>query len=179
MLFGLKKNTIAGLLAAFIYTVPVYADLLQTYDIEATTVNSATVSGSLTFDISTSVFISPSFVRVAGEVGIYNTYNASEWNGVYHIINDSAVNPSGNPLYVNLQYPNLQQNLELSNLYLQFVNTGGVLSLSNASEVGYTKLQDHFATMTLTAVPIASAIWLFVSAFVGFVGLNRRKPIQQ
>jgi len=153
-------SVLFALLIATISTVPVHADTLQVYDVSITTDNGATVTGTLTFDVTTDTFIAPSFATVSGESGIYNGYAASGWNGTYDVINDGAVPGTG--LYVNLADNG-------SNLYFQFNDVGGVLSFASQSDVGYYYLMDHFASATLTAVPEPETLAMFAIGLLGLV----------
>ncbi|MGD0961206.1 MAG: PEP-CTERM sorting domain-containing protein [Methylomonas sp.] len=164
------KSTLSALLLALINTVPVYAvDSLQVYDLTGTTDNGASVSATLTFDATTDEFIAPSFASVSNETGIYHTYTASNWNGSYLTINDAAVTPPGSPLYVNLVMNTL-------NLYFQFNDTSGVLSVASPSVVGYYDLKDPFVSTTLTAVPEPETFTMFAIGLLG-LGLAHRKMI--
>jgi hypothetical protein len=163
------KSSLTALLLVLTNAAPVWADTLQTYKLTGITDNGASVSGTLTFDLTKDAFIAPSSVKVTGESGTYNTFNAAKWNGTYGNIADSNIipAPSATTLFVNLADAT-------DNLYLQFKDTNGVLSLARASDVGFYNLKDHFASSTLTAVPEPEIISMFAIGLLG-LGLARKK----
>jgi len=62
-----------------------------------------------------------------------------------------------------------------------FIGTGDILQLriQESPQSGFndnTFIVDNFS---VSAVPLPSAVWLFGSALAGFIGFNRRKPMQQ
>jgi len=90
----------------------------------------------------------------------------------------------GRPFYINSGLTDFSTVSESGTL---FANT--IYSFTTASGAGLSNLSGNIrgnaqviltlTDATVTPVPLPAAVWLFGSALAGFVGFNRRKPLQQ
>ena len=103
--------------------------------------------------------------------------STSGWSNTTAPLADLSWNTANNTVSATLNGVALFTNLSLNPL----INSSDVnyVGFGRDQQLGANSLVDNFQFSSITAVPVPGAIWLFGSALTGFIGFNRRKPMQQ
>ena len=119
------------------------------------------VSQTLTDTLGTTYQLSFSVVQDETNTGGNQSFSASV---------------NGTPLLLLVDQ---QVSVNWTSYIFNFVGTGtDTIAFSGYENSGYNGLDD-VNVHAVSAVPLPTSVWLFVSAIAGFIGFNRRKTIQQ
>jgi hypothetical protein len=184
------KKLLRGSAYAFavMLTPNAYADSTQWIFNNVVFNDGGTLIGEFTTDSVTGNLLSYNLTTTAGSLLEGNNYNASDsfiLGNAYGNIGITAIMISANwkpnefgyivtPFELYLAFYNSPA--IWGNLAFSIINNSYAYE-SNPNSLGTGSVNRYISSGSVSAVPVPSAILLFGSALVGFIGVNRRKTI--